>query len=73
MNILLMTIPVSMTLGLLFVLFFLSAVKDDQFDDLDTPGHLPLTDGNDDENFMENHNLKNNIKKNDEERVSGQH
>lgn len=44
MNILIMTIPVSLTLGILFLLFFLSAVSKDQFDDLDTPGQLPLSD-----------------------------
>ncbi|MGH1468299.1 MAG: cbb3-type cytochrome oxidase assembly protein CcoS [Bdellovibrionales bacterium] len=44
MNILLMTIPVSITLGIFFIMFFLSAVKDDQFEDLDTPAHLPFSD-----------------------------
>jgi cbb3-type cytochrome oxidase maturation protein len=44
MNILIMTIPVSLTLGILFLLFFLSAVSKDQFEDLDTPGQLPLSD-----------------------------
>jgi len=44
MNILLMTIPVSITLAILFLLFFLSAVSDDQFDDLDTSAQLPLSD-----------------------------
>lgn len=44
MNILIMTIPISLTLGLLFLLFFLAAVSDDQFENLDTSGHLPLSD-----------------------------
>lgn len=44
MNILIMTIPISLTLGLFFLLFFLAAVSDDQFEDLDTPGQLPLSD-----------------------------
>lgn len=44
MNILIMTIPVSITLALLFLLFFLSAVSDDQFENLDTSAQLPLSD-----------------------------
>jgi cbb3-type cytochrome oxidase maturation protein len=47
MNILIMTIPISLTLGLLFLLFYLAAVSDDQFEDLDTPGQLPLSDDED--------------------------
>lgn len=47
MNILLMTIPVSITLAILFLLFFLSAVGDDQFENLDTSAQLPLSDGED--------------------------
>lgn len=47
MNILIMTIPISLTLGLLFLLFYLSAVSDDQFEDLETPGQLPLSDDED--------------------------
>jgi len=46
MNVLIMTIPLSITLGILFLLFFLSAAKTDQFDDLDTSSHLPLSDDN---------------------------
>ena len=44
MNILIMTIPVSLTLGILFLLFFLSAAKEDQFENLDTSAQLPLSD-----------------------------
>lgn len=44
MNILIMTIPISLTLGILFLLFFLSAVGKDQFEDLETPAQLPLSD-----------------------------
>lgn len=44
MNILIMTIPVSITLAILFLLFFLSAVSDEQFDNLDTSAQLPLSD-----------------------------
>lgn len=44
MSILLMTIPVSITLAILFLLFFLSAAKNDQFDNLETSAHLPLSD-----------------------------
>jgi len=47
MNILIMTIPLSITLGILFLLFFLSAAKTDQFEDLDTSAHLPLSDEDD--------------------------
>lgn len=47
MNILIMTIPVSLTLGILFLLFFLSAAKDDQFENLDTSAQLPLSDDED--------------------------
>ena len=52
MNILIMTIPVSLTLGILFLLFFLSAAKDDQFENLDTSAQLPLSD--DEENDFNN-------------------
>lgn len=44
MNILIMTIPISLTLGILFLLFFLSAVSQKQFEDLDTSAQLPLSD-----------------------------
>lgn len=69
MNILLMTIPVSITLGLLFVLFFLSAVKDDQFEDLDTPAHLPFSD--DSEENQNNNIVKLKDNKNIGEKDSG--
>lgn len=44
MNILVMMIPISLTLGILFLLFFLSAVSNDQFQDFDTNALLPLSD-----------------------------
>lgn len=44
MSVLLMTIPITVGLVVFFVLAYLSAVKDDQFDDLETPAHLPFTD-----------------------------
>lgn len=44
-----MTIPISLTLGIFFLLFFLSAVSKKQFDDLDTPAHLPLSDDENEE------------------------
>ena len=37
MSILVLTIPISITLVIFFVLAYLSAVKDEQFDDLETP------------------------------------
>lgn len=61
MNILLMTIPVSITLGIIFVLFFLAAVKSDQFEDLETPAHLPLSDDEPpSQSKSENQNINNN-------------
>ena len=56
MNILIMTIPLSLTLGILFLLFFLSAAKTDQFDDLDTSAHLPFSDENDEMTLTTNNN-----------------
>ena len=44
MNILIMTIPVSITLAILFLLFFLSAAKNEQFDNLDTSSQIPFSD-----------------------------
>ncbi len=44
MEILMMTIPVTITLVILFVLLFWLAAKDGQFDDLETPAHTPLSD-----------------------------
>ncbi|MCB0414382.1 MAG: cbb3-type cytochrome oxidase assembly protein CcoS [Bdellovibrionales bacterium] len=44
MNILMMTIPVTLLLVTLFIVFFLAAVKSDQFDDLETPAHGILLD-----------------------------
>ncbi|PIT98783.1 MAG: cbb3-type cytochrome oxidase assembly protein CcoS [Bdellovibrionales bacterium CG10_big_fil_rev_8_21_14_0_10_45_34] len=37
MNILLLTIPVSIGLAAIFVILFVKAVKSDQFEDLETP------------------------------------
>ncbi len=62
MNILIMTIPISLTLGLLFLLFYLAAVSDDQFEDLETPAQLPLSDDEDEELDP---NLGNDFKKNE--------
>ncbi len=39
-----MTIPVAITLVVFFVLAYLSAVKNEQFDDLETPAHIPFSD-----------------------------
>lgn len=44
MNILIMTIPVSILLVTLFVIFFIKAVHAKQFDDLETPAHIALLD-----------------------------
>lgn len=46
MNILILTIPITLTLVILFVLFFVLSVKSGQFDDLDTPAHAPILDEN---------------------------
>lgn len=39
MSILIMTIPVTLLLVTLFILLFLAAVHNDQFEDLETPAH----------------------------------
>jgi len=44
MNILLLMIPLSIVLLIGAVVAFFWAVDHDQFDDLETPGLLPLTD-----------------------------
>lgn len=44
MNLLLLTIPVSLLLAAFFVVAFIIAVKRDQFDDLVTPAHRMLID-----------------------------
>ncbi len=44
MNILIMTIPISILLATLFILFFIKAVRSEQFDDLETPAHIVLLD-----------------------------
>ncbi len=60
MNILLMMIPVTITIGLLFMLFFLSAVKGDQFEDLETPAHLPFSDDSEENRDDDVNKLKKN-------------
>jgi cbb3-type cytochrome oxidase maturation protein len=52
MNILVMTLPISVLLATLFVVFFIKAVRSDQFDDLETPAHIALLDE------IENENIK---------------
>ena len=44
MNLLLLTIPVSLLLAAVFVAAFIMAVRRDQFDDLVTPAHRMLID-----------------------------
>lgn len=44
MNILLLTIPVSIALAVFFVVCFFRAVKGGQFQDLETPAHAILSD-----------------------------
>lgn len=44
MNILYLTIPVSIALAAFFVVAFFRAVKNGQFSDLETPAHLVLDD-----------------------------
>ncbi len=55
MLILVLTIPVTVTLVTLFIVLFVMATKDDQFEDLETPKHSPLSDDEDD---MEVHSNK---------------
>jgi cbb3-type cytochrome oxidase maturation protein len=45
MNVLLVTIPLSLLLLICAVVAFFWAVDHDQFDDMETPGLLPLDDG----------------------------
>lgn len=47
MIILLLTIPVTITLVILFVIFFIASVKGRQFEDLETPKHTPFSDDED--------------------------
>ena len=44
MNILLLTIPVALALGLVFLIAFLWALKNGQFEDLDGAAHRVLLD-----------------------------
>ncbi len=44
MTILYIIVPIAIILVSFFVLFFLWAVKEDQFDDLETPAHRMLID-----------------------------
>ncbi|NQZ00428.1 MAG: cbb3-type cytochrome oxidase assembly protein CcoS [Bdellovibrionales bacterium] len=46
MSILVMMIPITLLLVTLFVVFFLSAVFSDQFEDLETPKHQILINEN---------------------------
>lgn len=46
MSILVMMIPITLLLVTLFVIFFLSAVFSDQFEDLETPRHQILMNDN---------------------------
>jgi len=47
MNVLLITIPISLLLAAFFVVAFVIAVKKDQFEDLVTPAHRMLLDDTD--------------------------
>lgn len=42
--ILVLTIPVTITMALLFIIFFVMASKSEQFEDLETPQFAPLSD-----------------------------
>jgi cbb3-type cytochrome oxidase maturation protein len=46
MSILVMMIPITLLLVTLFVVFFISAVFSDQFEDLETPRHQILLNDN---------------------------
>ncbi len=48
MLILVLTIPVTVTLVTLFIVLFVMATKDNQFEDLETPKHSPLSDDEED-------------------------
>lgn len=54
MNILLLTIPVSILLGAIFGILFLNSVRNGQYDDLVTPEMAPLSD----DDFGEDENAK---------------
>ena len=56
MNIIVLTLPVTITLVILFVILFLGAVKKNQFDDLDTPAHLPFADEDNEKTIKRNEN-----------------
>lgn len=56
MMILMLTIPVTITMVILFLIFFVVASKHEQFDDLETPSYTPLSD---DENEWVKANSKN--------------
>ena len=51
MMILMLTIPVTITMVILFIVLFVMASKREQFDDLETPKHAPLSD--DEENLID--------------------
>lgn len=44
MMILALTIPVTLTMVILFIVLFVMASKNEQFEDLETPKHAPLSD-----------------------------
>ncbi|MEM7647026.1 MAG: cbb3-type cytochrome oxidase assembly protein CcoS [Pseudomonadota bacterium] len=61
MMILVMTIPVTITLVILFVIFFAAAAKGRQFDDLETPKHAPLSDDDGERTkFLKNNSMTGN-------------
>ncbi len=49
MQILVMTIPVTITLVILFLVFFYMSAKAGQFEDLETPSLSPLSDDEENE------------------------
>ncbi len=44
MNVLILMLPLAITLGAGFLIAFLAAMSDGQFDDLETPAHRILND-----------------------------
>ncbi|MBX3019533.1 MAG: cbb3-type cytochrome oxidase assembly protein CcoS [Bdellovibrionaceae bacterium] len=58
MNILWLTIPVSLLLGIGFILSFIWATGDDQWGDLDTPAQRMLQDQDVHPDFRSEHKVK---------------
>jgi cbb3-type cytochrome oxidase maturation protein len=56
MNILIITIPISLLLAAFFVAAYIYAVRRNQFDDLVTPAHRMLLDDQPDESERRNRN-----------------